>query len=163
MKLSNKELRTLYQSIIQVSGHPDPMGLMARILLLTEGDPNYMDAKGRLGMLPLYPEQGMSVQIQDVQSMEGNLMAAIALDKQYFANYGTIKDMVIATHSQDQGKLPPEYKDLWKHYAQGKELANNIIFPRLATVMDVIKLMTHNPKLNKLFLTAFTQLSAGKY
>ena len=163
MKLTPTQLRLNYKSIIQAAGHPDPIGLMARILLLSEGDPDFIDIQGRMGLLPLTAEQGMQVQVTDVQSLQGNLLAAIALDKMYFAQYGTIKDMIIATHSNDQGKLPSEYRDLLTHYEEAKQSTSKLLFPRLATVMDVMKLITTPAKVNTKTFALFQKLASGDF
>ena len=143
MELTIEQLRQLYQTAVKPTGHPDPVGFMARILLTSEGDPDYLDIEGRQGLIPLHPDVAMeSVGSIDVQSVEGNVATALALDVRHMQAFGNIEDMIIATHDGPDAKTPsPETKAMLDDLDDARLETHALLFPPLATVEDVIRLL----------------------
>ena len=85
MILTDDELRGLYEAVIRGSGHPDPIGYMASIILTSEGDPDYIGADGKMGLMPVTPDYAASlVGATEVLSIQANVIATLAMDMLLF-------------------------------------------------------------------------------
>lgn len=167
MILTPEELRDVFEVLVKPAGHPDAMGLMARALLTSEGDPDYIDINGKQGFIPLDPDRAMlELGTLDVQSLEGNIMTAIALDIKYFDQYRDLKRMITATHqSADTASAPTAAtSDLINALPEAKIEVRDLMFPPLATVNDVISVLraSTNSKPTKARLTFFKELLNGQ-
>lgn len=162
MKLTDLQLRQIYQAVVKTSGHPDPVGYMARAIVFSDGDPDYVDIEGKMGFMPVTPDRAMEeVGSSDVQSLQGNILTTLAMDIQYFSNLKTIEGMVIAFHegiAALQQQRSEEMTDLLDALPQLRSDVLEILSPRLATVEDVIKLMLKNPSVSASRLNAFKEI-----
>ena len=149
MKLTNDELRELYVGLVKPFQHPDPLGFMTRVLLLSEGDPDFVDGDER-GFLPInatYASEQTGV--PEIQSLENNVIAGLSLDRINFERYQNIDDMVIATHHEgevDPSEYTVEQQDFLNAVEETRQEVLLILEPPLATVDDVIDLLTENRK-----------------
>lgn len=153
MKLSDEELRVLYQGTVKPFQHPDPLGYMTRALILSEGDPDFVDGDDR-GFLPIRPQQVTDLGVAEVQSLENNVIATLTLDRLNFDKYGTVDNMVLATHFPDEPLLEGDTLNESSRTSEQNQFLNdiedarvdvlNILEPRLATVEDVIKVLSDN-------------------
>lgn len=144
MELSADQLRDLYGAMIRPIGHPDPIGFVARALLLTDGDPDYIDINDKQGFIPLDPDRVMQeLGAMDVQSLEGNVSAALAMDIQNLERFGTMEDAIVATHdgAESVGSPSEETRQMLDDLPEAREEVHALLFPRLATVDDVVKLL----------------------
>ena len=138
MELSTEQLKQLFEGVIRPEAHPDPLGLMARILLTSEGNPDYVDLEGRVGLLPVHPDRAMEVVGSiDAQTIEGNIASVMAMDILFFDQYGSIQRMIEETH----GGPNEETRAIWDAYEEMKREVSDLLYPRLATVDDVINIL----------------------
>lgn len=164
MELNAEELRAVYDSMIRPIGHPDPIGFIARALLTSEGDPDYIDINGKMGFIPLDPERAMTeLGVTEVQSLEGNISAALAMDIQNIQRVDTLEEMVVLTHDGESAPSA-ETKQMLEELPQAKEEVHALLFPPLASVEDVIKLLrdTDVAKPSKTRMNFFKELLHGK-
>ena len=152
MELSNEELKTLYQAVIQPTAasnppHPDPLGYLARAIILSGGDPDYVDIEGNVGFMPVDPDRAFQeTGGAEVQSLQGNVITTLAMDMQFFQRTGSIEGMIIAFHETEGQALsqqPPskDMKQLLDALPKARTDLSKILFPRRATVRDVIQFM----------------------
>ena len=144
MELSTDELRDVYDVMVRPQGHPDGIGFMARALLLSGGDPDHIDINGKQGFIPLDPDATLAtIGVMDVQSLEGNVSAAIAMDIQNMQAVRSVEDMIVATHDgiNRVGNPTKETQAVLDDLDEAREEVQDMLFPRLATVEDVIKLL----------------------
>lgn len=147
MQLTDEQLRELYFGLIKPFQHPDPLGFMTRALLLSEGDPDFVDGENR-GFLPLV--SGYAVEqtgVPEIQSLDNNVIAALSLDRIHFDQYQNVDDMVIATHYEGEvtpGVYTKEQTEFLNAIEDTRAELVDILEPPLATVEDVIKLIKSN-------------------
>ena len=161
MELTTQELQQLYTALIKPSPHPDPLGLMARILMTSEGDPDFIDVDGRTGLIPIHPDRAMEVVGSvDTQTREGNLATAMAMDLLYFEQFGEIDTMIEMTHDGPSA----ETRAILQEIDQARVEVSELLFPPLATVEDVIRLLKDNEqeKPNKKRMKFFQGLLNGQ-
>ena len=85
---------------------------------------------------------------QEVQSLQGNVIAALTVDRMNFEKYGTVEDMLVATHFPDE--IPDPFNrsnaqtELISAIAENRTDVHEIMYPPLAKVSDVIKLINKN-------------------
>ena len=143
-ELTTDELRNVFEVLVKPIGHPDPVGFMARALLTSEGDPDYIDVNGKQGFIPLDPNRvALELGATDVQSLEGNVMTALALDMKYFQQFNNLNKMITGTHQDFETAENPtaETRLLLDELADAKVEVNELLFPPLATVEDVIDVL----------------------
>lgn len=165
--MSDEELRALYQAVIKTSGHPDPVGYVARAMVFSELNPDYIDISGKMGFMPITPDRAaQTVGATEVQSLQGNVIATLAMDMMHFEQLENIQDMIVAFHEGiDAVSLPlsDEMKELIDALPELREQMLEILSPRLATVDDVIRVLTQKNSIPKKRLDAFKEiLRAGK-
>lgn len=154
MILSAEELQDLYEAVIKPFGHPDPLGFVTRAIIFSGGDPDYIDTDGLVGFMPVDPTLAMDmVGAQEVQSLQGNLVATLAIDRILFNEYKSINEMIVRFHFpevQENVLETKQAKDLIKEVNETREEILDIMYPKLATVDDVIKLIQERDKTTKL-------------
>lgn len=137
MIITSQQLTDVYVSIIETSGHIDPLGYISRAYLLSGGDINYYDEEGRIGFYPVKPQDAMDiVGSNDVSTLEGNIISTIGMEMVLIDSMGyddAIKFMTYGKSLKDINKV--------------KDLIDGIIHPRLATVKDIIDML--KPYLSK--------------
>lgn len=147
MILSDTELRELYVGLVKPFQHPDPLGYMTRVLLLSEGDPDFVEGRER-GFLPVDMTYAIEeTGVPETQSLENNITATLALDRINFDRYGSVDDMVIATHYEgivDPDNYTAEQTDFLNAIEEARVEVLSILEPPLATVDDVIDLLNLN-------------------
>ena len=157
--LSPRELEEVYTAIVSTSGHPDPLGYMARILLTSGGEPNYVDVGGKLGIMPVTPDYALeSVGASDVQSLQGNIIATLAMDIQLYAVARNIEKMIIQFHDGlDASSASEETQGIIDGIPETRQAVVELMFPRRATIEDVIDMLsvagetTLTPKMRNFF------------
>lgn len=167
--MTSRELRVLYESIVKPFGHPDPMGYMTRALIMTEGDPDYIGMDGKRGFMPVDPSRALEeVGVSDVQSLQGNVIATLTMDRMLFESYRTINDMIIAFHfdmgDEETWESQPKYKSFIKDIDDSRDDARLMVYPPRATVKDVIKLVSDSEtdkRLDTTELNFFKRLMRG--
>jgi len=117
-------------------------------LLLSEGDPDFAE-DGFVGFMPVRPGDAVEqVGVQEVQSLESNVTATLAMDRLNFDKYQSIDDMVLAMHFPDDVLNPEnrtkDQKELLEAIDEAREDIGEIINPPLATVDDVIRILQDN-------------------
>lgn len=144
MILSVEELRGIYESVVRGSGHYDPVGYMARIILTSGGDPDYIDADGRMGLLPTSPNYAASlVGATEVQSLQGNVIATLAMDISIFQQTQDVDMALVLFHDgEDANASPsPETQEIIDNLPDARTVMYDTLFPRLAKVSDIISLL----------------------
>jgi len=145
MILTERELRAVYEAIVKPFGHPDPIGYMTRALLMSGGDTEYYDVDGKIGFMPIDPAVALeTLGVQDVSTLEGNLGATLTLDQMYFAEYGSVSDMVVAFHFGRDAvdvELDDDAMDLLNAIEEARPDVREIISPPRAKVQDVIRII----------------------
>jgi hypothetical protein len=143
MKLTDDQLRTLYFGTVKPFQHPDPVGFMTRALLLSEGDPDFVE-DNNIGFMPLDPDHVFErTGVTDVFSLQENVIAALTLDRLNFEQGRSVEDMVLATHfpevvSDQRTKAQQEFLDA---IAENRKDVHDILEPPLATLKDFIRLL----------------------
>lgn len=155
MRLTPAELVELYEAVIKTSGHPDPLGYMARVLLFSQGDPDYIDAELKQGFMPVNVEDALTeVGAKEVQSLQSNVVTTIAMDLNFFTEFGSIDAMIIAFHSgRDAATTEPftaEDQELLDIMPDARDNTLDMMYPPLASVEDVITLLTETGKIDDL-------------
>ena len=162
MKLNDEELRALYETAVRTAGHPDPVGYMARALVFSEADPDYLDVEGKMGFMPVHPDRAIAeVGARDVQSLQSNVAATLAMDILYFDQFQSLEEMIIAFHEGVEVVAEPrseEMQELIENLPELREKMREIVLPRLATIDDVIKFMTNQPNPPKKQIEAFREI-----
>ena len=144
MILKPKELTQLYEAVIKPFGHPDPLGYMTRALLESEGDPDFIDASDKRGFMPANPTRAMEmVGATEVQSLQGNVIATLAMDRLLFDEYGSIDKMILAFHYDPDNDIEldepnKDMKDFIKEVNESRKDMLHLMYPPLATVSDII-------------------------
>lgn len=145
MILPTEELLNVYEGVVKPFGHPDPLGFMTRALLTSEGDPDYIAVDGRRGFLPIQPELALEMTgASEVQSLQGNLVAALTIDRMFFEKLRSVERMIIATHYGEENVIDEptgKHKQFIEDINDGREDTRLLMYPPLATVADVIKLL----------------------
>lgn len=148
MILTPQELVEVYEAMVKPFGHPDPLGYMTRALIVSEGDPDYIDVEGKRGFLPVLPQDALElVGAQEVQSLQGNLIASLAMDRVLFDQFGTVNKMIIASEfgADNVGEnLTPKQKQFIEDVDDSREDTHKIMYPPFAKVEDIIKLLDEN-------------------
>jgi len=157
-ELTPQELRNIYEAMVAQSGHPDPMGYMARIMLTSGGDPDYIDADGRIGLMPVKPDiAAQTVGSNDVSSLEGNVMTTLAMDIMFFEQFKNIDAMINVFHSGGtEGDAAT--KIILQSLDEARMETNKLIFPRRATFDDVIQYMQVSNDIDQTTLEKFKSL-----
>lgn len=172
MELSNEELRVLYEAVVRPTAasnppHPDPVGYLARAILLSGGDPDYIDVEGNVGFMPVDPDTAFDeTGGAEVQSLQGNVITTLVMDIQFFARLGSVEGMIIAFHEGEtaalaQGGGSTEMKQLLGALPEARLELQKVLFPRPATVKDVVSFMgkaMDDDSLPKYQLNFFKQL-----
>lgn len=160
--MTPEELRGLYEAVVKSSGHPDPIGYMARAMVFSDSDPDYIDVEGRQGFMPVHPDRAMqSVGSRDVQSLQGNVATTMAMDIMYFDQFGSLRDMMVAFHEGPDAvgsPLSAEMKELMDALPELRDEIKKVVSPRLATVDDVIKILTRKTTVSKKRIEAFKDI-----
>lgn len=159
--MTGNELRSLYESVVKQSGHPDPVGYMARALAFSDANPDYMDIEGKQGFMPVHPDRALKeVGAKNVSLLENNVPATLAMDMLYFDQFGRIEDMIVAFHEgiDAVGNPSDELRELLDNLPELRQSMIEIIAPRLATVDDVISILTKTKPPNTNRLDAFKQI-----
>ena len=148
MILTDDQLIELYQGVIKPFQHPDPIGFVTRALLLSEGDPDFAEGNVR-GFLPLDPAiASEQVGATEVQTLQSNVSAALAIDRLNFEEYRNIDDMVLATHFPEDDINGRDRTSAQRQFLsdidEQRKGVLEILQPRLATVEDVIKMINNN-------------------
>ena len=149
MILSTEELRHVFEGTLKPFGHPDPTGFMARVLMTSGGDPDYISPEGDVGFMPVDPQVAADVTGNgEVSTLQGNLAATIAIDLKLYDQYQNISAMIIAFHfgaesvslsgPDGYGEEEAEFLELIQ---TSRQEAVDLIYPRLATVEDVVDLI----------------------
>jgi len=134
MEMNERQLKDLYDAVVKTSGHPDPVGFMARIMITSQGDPDYLDAGGLMGIMPVNPDRAIAmVGATEVQSLQGNLTATLAMDSLIFQDTLNLEAMVVTFHEFDGD-------DIWAELDEARSVVREFLFPRLATIKDVIEM-----------------------
>lgn len=143
MILETQELLQLYEAVVKPFGHPDPLGYMARALLESEGDPDYIDVEGKRGFMPVDPARALEMTgASEIQSLQSNLVATLTMDRMLFEDYRSIDDMIIAFHYGDDatsGDKTKSQSDFIALVNEGRQDVHRLMYPPFATVKDVIK------------------------
>lgn len=161
-ELTAQELQDVYNAMVKPIGHPDPVGFMARALLRSGGDPDYIGVDGTMGFLPLDADRALAeLGALDVQSLEGNIGAALAADVQNLEKAGTLRGMMILTHDGDENPSP-ETQAMLDDLDAAKVEMKEILFPRLATVEDVIMVLKARKTPTKTRMNFFEGLLNGR-
>ena len=162
MILTTIELQDLFQAVIQNSGHPDPVGYLARVLLTSGADPTYVSIDGKLGFLPVHPNYAVQlVGATDVQSLEGNVTSTMAMDIILFQDLMDLEAMVIAFHDGLDAETTSEAtQEILNNLEEAKVELYQVLFPRAARVEDVINMLsdgsTELTKKEELFFEGLT-------
>lgn len=159
--MTHNELRSLYDSVVKQSGHPDPVGYMARAVAFSDANPDYIDIEGRQGFMPVTPDRALKeVGAKNVSILENNVPATLAMDMLYFEQFGRIEDMIVAFHEgvDAVGNPSDDLRELLDNLPELRQGMTEIIAPRLATVDDVIAILTKPNKPDKDRLEAFKQI-----
>lgn len=170
MQLSNQELLEVYEGVVKASGHPAPLSYMTRALLFSEGDPDYIGVDGKVGFMPVNPGDALEqVGAQEVQSLQSNIIATIAMERNLFTELGDIDQMIIAFHfGRDQLNADTtrgEPKELLDALPDLQRDTMALLYPPLATVSDVITMLKssiNTKKLSKRELEFFEFLVSRK-
>jgi len=144
MELQDDELIMIYDGIVKNSGHPDPVGYMARAFLLSEFDPDFSLPDGTRGFMPVHPEFAYTLTgTADITSLEANLMTTLAMDLMIFERYGRIEDMMIKFHAADLEATEPNHllRGILGDMKEAKEELSKFLNPRPATVKDVVEIL----------------------
>lgn len=144
MILSVDELRGVYESAVRASGHPDPIGYMARAILDSGGDPDYIGVDGKVGFMPVHPDYAAKlVGATEVQSLQGNIIATLAMDIILFQQTQDLRMSMILFHDGQDAtqQASDETQDILDELDDARQHMHDTLFPRLATVEDVIKLL----------------------
>ena len=162
MILEPRELREIYLSVVAGSGHPDPMGYMARILLTSGGEPDYLDGSGKMGLMPVTPAFAkQEVGSSDVATLEGNVMTTIAIDMKLFDEHGSIEAMVHAFHALGNLDGNEESKTIMKVLDDARQDTRDVILPRQATFDDVVDYLTTRVDPSDDTISAFVEILQG--
>ena len=141
--LSSAELREILEAVVLPTGHPDPMGFIARMVLFSEADPDYVDVDGKFGILPMTPDfASQLVGATEIQSLQGNIVAALAIDMLNFSVMNTLEEVIIAFHESGADTAGPITREALKELPQARVNMRELLYPRKATVKDVIKLLS---------------------
>lgn len=162
--MTNDELRRLFDSIIKPSGHPDPVGYLARAVAYSDADPNYIDMEGNIGFMPVHPDRAMrEVGASTVVTLESNIAATLAMDMQYFQTLQSVNDMIVAFHEglEAVGNPSKAMRELLSNLPELRQEMLAIVSPRRATVNDVIRLLTKKNKMHHSRLEAFKEILRG--
>lgn len=159
MILTPQEFRDIYDALVSKSGHPDPMGYMARIMLTSGGDPDYMDSKGRHGLMPTTPEYAKQlVGSSDVVTLEGNIMTTLAMDSILFDRTGTLEAMINFFHSLGNVAGNTESHQILKHLEEATDEMEKMIHPPIATFKDVVDFLSSNEPVDSDIVEAFRSI-----
>lgn len=155
MQLTVSELQEIYESVIKPFGHPDPVGYMVRALLTSDGDADYVGLDGKRGFMPVDSKRAFDmVGSQEVQSLQGNLVTTLAMDRMlYTQEQGSIDKMVVAFHwGYASEEATKEQLEFLNEIQQERGDMYSLLFPRNATVKDVVEMIDSglvNDKLNQ--------------
>lgn len=145
MNLGANELRQIYEAIILPYGHPDPVGYVTRAILLSGGDPDFFGADGRMGFMPITPEQVAAVtgQTMQVASLQENIMATLLVDTVYFKQYASVRDMTVATNFGEEfiENETSQISEFLSSVNKNRPDVLKVLNPPKATVNDVINLL----------------------
>lgn len=79
------------------SGHPDPLGFVARMKVESNFDPDKVGKNGEVGLNQIAPKRAARFGLQDIDSIEGNIDSAIQIDFSHFEKVGqNLEKMYIA-------------------------------------------------------------------
>lgn len=145
MILTTRELVQIYEGVIKPFGHPDPLGFMTRVLIESEGDPDYIDAEGKRGFMPVLPEVALELTgATEVQSLQSNLIATLSIDRINFDKFKGVDTMIIAFHFGDDAADRPrtsEQNALINDINESRQEVQELMYPPFATYKDVIKVL----------------------
>jgi len=128
--IDNRTMKEIFFSVIKTSGHIDPVGYLTRAYYLSGGDENY-NKDGKIGFYPVEPDVAFDmVGSKDVFSLEGNIQTTLLMEMLLIKNVGYEAMVGMMTGKESL----PEFEKLQKHIV-------SILYPRKATVKDVIKLL----------------------
>lgn len=162
--LTNDDLRDIYESMVQPSGHQNPMQFMARILLNSGADPDYVGADGKVGLMPVLPSVATSmVGAPEAATLAGNLSATLAMDQLIFQNV-TSEEMAYIKFELgvEASGHTRETKEEWKALPELTIQLRDKLYPPLATVEQVIRILTKRPDKVSKTRTAFYKKLIGE-
>lgn len=142
MKLSNQELRDLYEAVIYPSGHPDPIGYLARALLLSEGDPEFVADDGRVGFMPVLPsDAAKEVGAASVYDLQSNVIATIAMDIQRFADTVALDEVSDPMRIVIERASYGDAEEVLAALPDARATVSELVDPPRATAEDVMRLL----------------------
>lgn len=142
MELSQLELVELYEAVIKPSGHPHPLSYITRVLLLSGGDPDYIDITGKIGFMPVLPGYANTlVGSNDVATLQGNIMTTLAMEIKLYQETGDLEQMYVMFHDGIGTVVPSEStKEMLTVLPEAIVETQELVQPRLATVDDVMSM-----------------------
>lgn len=154
MKLGQEELMQLYEAVVKPFEHPDPLGYMVRALLVSEGDPDFIDGDGDRGFMPVSPSRATQMTgVQEVQTLQNNVIATLTMDRMLYEQYQSIDDMIVAFHFGEevvQEEYQGDEKAFLEAVTEAHEDVEDLLHPPLATVDDVISLLDQSDSCGKM-------------
>lgn len=146
MIVSDTDLRAVYEQIVRPMGHPDPIGYIVRAIMVSGGETEYHSGDGKMGFMPIEPERAQEmVGTSNMLELPANVMTTVTIDMMYFDQYNDLDDMVVAFHFGEEavndGNYSKEAKQFLKEMEESRQVIQEIVSPRRATVEDVIRLM----------------------
>lgn len=169
MKLTPKQLLEIYEGVIKPFGHPDPLGYVSRALLESEGDPDFVDVEGKRGFMPVLPEVALEMTgATEVQSLQGNIVATLTMDRMLFDKYRSVDAMMVAFHfgeSELRDEFTKKQKDLIELVNDSRTYTQQLMYPPIAKVKDVIEILDErrvDKRLSSKEKSFFSYLLKGK-
>lgn len=95
MVLTTQEITDAYNTAL-IDGHADPVGLLARMKVLSGFDPDAADESRGLSGLAMLSSADSG--IYDINTLLGQVRAAVALDVANHAEYGNVEEMHLSSH-----------------------------------------------------------------
>lgn len=128
--IDNKTIKEIFFAVIKTSGHTDPVGYLARAYYLSGGDENF-NQDGKMGFYPVEPGIAFDmVGSNDVFSLTGNIQTTLLMENMLINQVGYEAMVGMMTGLEEL----PDFDKLY-------EKILSILYPRKATVKDVIKLI----------------------
>lgn len=153
MELTQEELIELNEALIKPFGHPDPLGYVARVLATSGGDPDYVDLRGKMGFMPVKSQRAMDMTgAQSVVGLEDNVIATLTMDRMLITQYnGDVDRAMIDFHFENSvNPYTVEQEGFIEGINQARLEVKKLLYPRLATVKDVIEALDQSTISEKL-------------
>lgn len=146
MILQPAELLELYEGVIKPFEHPDPLGYLTRAIISSGGDSDFYE-DGRVGFMPVNPTTALQLTgANEVFSLQSNVVTTLSIDRLNFEKYQGVNDMILAFHFDDFqfGNVTRKQQQFIDEIDESRSEVNDLLFPRFATVDDVVKLLQDN-------------------